>query len=170
MVLRKLQEKDAEYMLEWMHDANVYTYLGKDFSKMTIADCKNFIRESEKQAGNGRNFAIVDETDEYMGTISLKNIQWEEKRAEYAISCRTKAMGKGFAGKATQELFQYAAQELHLTLIYLYVKATNIRAQKLYEKTGFERIEKPAFITEEMDEGLFWYQKLLSNSDTCGKL
>ena len=28
MILRELKEEDAEYMLEWMHDSNVYSYLG----------------------------------------------------------------------------------------------------------------------------------------------
>lgn len=159
MVLRELMQKDAEYMLEWMHDSNVYAYLGKDFSSMTIEDCRRFIEESVQNPGNGRNFAIVDENDEYMGTISLKNIEWEEKRAEYAISCRTKAMGKGFAGAASEELFRYAAEELGLNLIYLYVRSSNIRAQKFYNKIGFERVEKPEFVREETDESLLWFRK-----------
>lgn len=161
MVLRELQEKDAEYMLEWMHDANVYSHLGRDFSSMTIENCQNFIKESVQNPENGRNYAIVDEDDEYMGTISLKNIEWKEKRAEYAISCRTKAMGKGFAKKASEELFQKASEEFGLHLIYLYVCETNIRAQKLYEKVGFEKIEKPDFIKEEMGDAMMWYQKQL---------
>ena len=98
---------------------------------------------------------------EYMGTISLKNIDFEERRAEYAISCRSKAMGKGFAKAASEELFRIAAGKLGLELIYLYVCDSNIRAQKLYEKLGFERIGKPEFIEEEMNENLLWFQKEL---------
>lgn len=161
MMLRELKQKDAEYMLEWMHDENVYAYLGKDFSSMTIENCRSFIKESVENPGNGRNYAIVDEEDEYMGTISLKNIEWDEKRAEYAISCRTKAMGKGFAKAATEELFKIAAQDLGLTLIYLYVRETNVRARKLYRKTGFEETVKPVFIREEFDAPMLWFQKKL---------
>lgn len=162
MVLRKLQEKDAEYMLEWMHDSNVYSFLGKDFSSMTIEDCRRFIHASVEKPENGRNFAIVDSNDEYMGTISLKNIELEEKRAEYAISCRTKAMGKGFAKAASEELFQIASEEFGLELIYLYVRESNIRAQKLYDKLGFQKTEKPEFIEEETADHLLWFQKKLS--------
>lgn len=161
MVLRELRKKDAEFMLEWMHDSNVVAYLGKNFASKTIEDCQNFIEESVQNPGDGRNFAIVDDNDEYMGTISLKNIEWDKKRAEYAISCRTKAMGKGFARKATEELFLYAAEKLGLTLIYLYVRPSNIRAQKLYHKVGFEETEKPEFIQEKFDEEMLWFQKTL---------
>lgn len=161
MILRQLKQKDEEYMLEWMHDDNVYSCLGRDFSSMTIEDCQRFIEESLQNPGNGRNFAIVDENDEYMGTISLKNIEWEEKRAEYAIACRTKAMGRGFALRATTELFQIADRELGLKLIYLYVRTTNIRAQKLYDKVGFEKITKPSFAQDVTGDDLLWYQRRL---------
>lgn len=161
MVLRQLKKKDAEYMLEWMHDDNVHSCLGRDFGSMTIGDCQRFIEESLQNPGNGRNFAIVDENDEYMGTISLKNIEWEEKRAEYAIACRTKAMGKGFALRASEELFQIAARELGLKLIYLYVRTSNVRAQKLYDKAGFERIPKPSFVKDVTEADLLWYQRSL---------
>lgn len=161
MVLRKLQEKDAEYMLEWMHDSNVNSFLGKDFGHMKIQDCRKFIEESLENTGKMRHYAIVDGKDEYMGTISLKNIEWMEKRAEYAIACRTKAMGKGLAKAATEELFQIASEKLKLQLIYLYVRASNIRAQRFYEKAGFQRVEKPNFIVDEIDGSVLWFQKEL---------
>ena len=160
MVLRELQDKDAVYMLEWMHDENVYTHLGRDFSSMTIEDCRNFIASADYSGGNGRHYAIVNEEDEYMGTISLKNIDWEQKRAEYAISCRSKAMGQGYSARATQELF-VRAKELNLELIYLYVKESNVRANRFYEKMGFELTKKPEFIEEEMDASLNWFSKKL---------
>lgn len=161
MKLRELQEKDAEYMLEWMHDENVNAYLGKDFRHMTLEQCKGFIFNSFFEQDVNRHYAITDDNDEYMGTISLKNIDREAGRAEYAISCRTKAMGKGYAGEATRELFRIAAGELKLNLIYLNVYDFNIRAQKLYRKVGFEQVEKPDFIREECDGRLLWFQKEL---------
>ncbi|MBE5936540.1 MAG: GNAT family N-acetyltransferase [Lachnospiraceae bacterium] len=159
MQLRKLEKKDAEFMLEWMHDPNVYNCLGKDFNSMTIDNCIAFI-EGTKENDSSYHLAITDDCDEYMGTISLKEIDRENKRAEYAIACRTKAMGKGFASFATKELFRIAKEELGLSLIYLNVYETNIRAQKLYIKVGFTKISKPDFIQEENDK-LIWFEKRL---------
>lgn len=160
MRLRQLELKDAEYMLEWMHDDNVASNLGKDFKHMTIDNCKDFISSCATDKDN-IHYAIVDDADEYMGTISLKNINYTDKRAEYAISCRSKAIGKGFAEKATEELFRIAHEELMLDMLYLDVYDYNIRAQKMYEKVGFVRVEKPEFLTEEFDSRLLWYQILL---------
>lgn len=154
--LRELEEKDAPLMLEWMHDENVASNLGKDFRHMTIEDCRNFIRESGTDDKN-RHFAIEDENGEYMGTISLKNIDCGERRAEYAISCRSKAIGHGYALRATRLLFE-EAYELGLRKIYLDVYDFNIRAQRMYEKAGFVRTEKPEFLTGEYDESLLWFE------------
>lgn len=166
MNLRQLEDKDAPLMLEWMHDENVYSFLGEDFPHMTIDNCRGFIFQSFFEQDKNRHYAIVDEQDEYMGTISLKEIDEEHKRAEYTICCRTKAHGKGFAEEATKELFRIAKEEIGLQLIYLNVFDYNIRAQKMYEKVGFERIEKPEFITEEcvtqeQAGSLLWYQYTL---------
>lgn len=156
-MLRDLKEKDAPLMLEWMHDKNVCSYLGKDFAHMTLEHCRSFIRDAQSDERN-RHFAIVDAADEYMGTISLKNIDYENLRAEYAVSCRTKAMGKGFARRATQDVLEYARKELGLKLIYLDVYDYNIRAQKMYQRMGFIRTDKPAFLEEDMDDRLLWFE------------
>lgn len=161
MKLRQLEAKDAYGMLEWMHDNNVSSHLGKDFDGMTIENCLNFIKSSVENPGNDRHYAITDEQDEYMGTISLKNIEWDEGRAEYAIACRTKAIGRGFAKAATEALFQTASQELNLNLLYLYVRAGNVRAQKLYLKTGFVLSAQPDFIHENVEADMLWFVKAL---------
>lgn len=160
MDLRKLELRDAEYMLEWMHDENVNSYLEKDFSAMELEDCREFIKNSFSNKLNA-HYAIVDEKDEYMGTISLKNIDMENKRAEYAISCRTKAMGRGFAREATEQLCDIARDSHGLALLFLNVYDYNVRAQKLYEKTGFHKVDKPEYIKETYDSRLLWYEKNL---------
>ena len=71
MLLRKLKPKDASLMLEWMHDDSVVHDMGKEFSKKTLNDCRTFISSSETDFPCIHR-AIVDETDKYMGTVSLK--------------------------------------------------------------------------------------------------
>ena len=47
MKIRKLELKDAPFMLEWMHDESVVVNLRSDFLKKTLSDCINFINLSE---------------------------------------------------------------------------------------------------------------------------
>ena len=78
-----------------------------------------------------------DDTDEYLGTISLKEISLEHHSAEMAISLRKKAQGHGVATEAIRLLLKKGFNELGLHRICLTVLADNIAAIKLYEKCGF---------------------------------
>ncbi|MFV0382295.1 MAG: GNAT family N-acetyltransferase [Breznakia sp.] len=135
IVLRKLQNKDAPLMLEWMHEEKNKKIFQVDFESKTLADVQAFIQDSFSDTNH--NFAIVDESDEYVGTITLKNIDMKNRHGEYAISLRNKAHGQGVAKAATALLLQYAFEDLDLNRVYLCVQENNERAKTFYEKFGF---------------------------------
>lgn len=136
-MIRKLEYKDAPLMLEWMHDTEICSGFQYPFEQSTQETVIQFIRDSFNE--KNRHFAFVNEQDEYLGTISLKNISAKNSKAEYAVVARRCALGTGAARQATEELFQYAFTELGLHKVYLSVLEENIRAQKFYEKCGFVR-------------------------------
>lgn len=78
-MLRKLEEKDATFMLEWMHDTTINCNFQYPFGEMTIEKVIAFIENSSNE--ENKHFAIVDEKDEYLGTISLKHISMKGKNA-----------------------------------------------------------------------------------------
>ena len=157
MVLRRLDPRDASYMLEWMHDASVVRDLRRDFLSLSIADCQAFI-EAAKNSAEDLHLAVADDTDEYMGTVSLKYIT--ETMAECAIVMRTCAMGKGYAQFGIKELFQIGFQEYHLQTIYWCVSSKNRHALRFWDKCGFRRCVAPVnqkCYTPEEVSSLIWY-------------
>ena len=134
-IIRRLKEKDVFAMLEWMHDEKVARNFRFDFSSMNKEKALNFIQNSFSE--ENQHFAIVDAADNYLGTISLKNISRTDNNAEYAIVMSRNSWGNGFAQKATEEILNYAFRTLHLHKVYLNVLAENIRANKFYKKCGF---------------------------------
>jgi diamine N-acetyltransferase len=139
-MLRRLQLKDSLFMLEWMHDKDIQKGFRRPMLSMKEEDVNKFIEDANIQVDEGcsLHFAIVDDnSDEYLGTISLKEINLINKNAEYAISLRKKAQGKGIAFKATQELLIKAFDEYGLERVYLNVFSDNTKAIRLYEKSGF---------------------------------
>lgn len=135
--LRRLNKKDVPFMLEWMHDEETKKYFQTDFASMTVEDIENFIEFSIDE--KTQNFAIVDDVDdEYLGTVSLKNINYKNKNAEYAISTRKKCRGTGINIEATKQLLDYAFKELNLNKVYLNVLSNNMRAINFYKKIGFK--------------------------------
>ncbi len=137
--LRALKEKDVGGMLEWMHDPDIQQNFRNDMGRITKEMAIDFIREARKDWKKNLNLhlAITDAEDEYMGTISLKNIDLQSKRAEYAISLRKKAQGKGIGYAASKKILEYAFIQMQLERIYLNVLKENKRAIALYERVGF---------------------------------
>ena len=135
MKLRELKEKDVDRILTWMHSKESKDIFAKDFNKYTKEDVKKFVKS--KNTKNNINYACVNEEDEYWGTVSLKNIDYENNNTEYAISFMKEAQGTGAALFATKEILKKAFDELKLEKVYLNVLETNKRAISFYKKVGF---------------------------------
>ena len=135
-MIRRLLEKDAENMLQCLLDGETMRFMRLRNDRQSIENCKAFILKSF--TAQNQHFAIVNEDDEWVGTISLKNIDYEVGAAEYAIITARQVHGKGIAFLATQELLKYALFTLNLNRIYLNVVKENIRANNFYLKCGFE--------------------------------
>lgn len=137
--LRCLKEKDTEGMLEWMHDPDIQKNFQFNPEEKDRCAVLMFIKNARAEFIGGRDihYAITDKKDEYLGTISLKNMDLTAKKAEYAISLRKCAQGKGIAQKATYEVLRLAFEQFQLERVYLNVLSENEKAIRLYEKCGF---------------------------------
>lgn len=160
--LRSLGSKDAPFMYEWMTDPEITRFFRFDASKITEEGCRDYIEKAQADP-NTVHFAIADENDEYLGTISLKDIDREKKCAEYAISTRKKAHGSGAALQATRLILRYAFEELGLERVYLNVLAENGRANAFYRKAGFRfvREEPEALDLRGVKKNLNWYEQTI---------
>ena len=159
MKLRRLELKDAPLMLEWMHDKSVVENLRTDFGSKTLEDCQKFISSSQNDNMN-INLAIVDDEDTYMGTVSLKNIK--DGAAEFGITIRSIAMGKGYSKIAMEEMLRIGVEELGIESIYWCVSPENKRAVRFYDKNGYERVNAEQLIitggySQEQIAFYIWY-------------
>ena len=165
MKLRKLQEKDAPNMYEWMMDKEVVQHLKTDFFSKTIDDCLSFIVSSYDDPYN-IHMAIVDENDEYMGTVSLKHIH--NSTAEFGITIRKIAMGRGFSKFGMERMLDIGFNDLSLSLIYWCVDPANLRAIRFYEKKGYNKCKCPQETigyTDSERETYIWYSTSRNNPD-----
>lgn len=141
-LIRVLMEKDAQLMYEWMHDEEVIQGLQADnFRTKTLDDCEKFIRSSWDMKDDC-HMAIVDDGDEYMGTVSLKNIDECFQDAEFAIVLRKSAWRKGYASQAIIDILSLAFEKYKLRRVYCNVLRSNTVAIKLYEKMGWTRLQQ----------------------------
>lgn len=166
MQLRKLKREDAPLMLEWMHDDEVVRWLSSNFQAKTIEDCYQFINsaaEIDDNYSSDIHFAVASDSDEYMGTVSLKHIDRNNGTAEFAISFRKEAMGKGYSWFGMVEVLHYGFKNLGLQAIYWCVSELNTRACRFYDKHNFGRVvDVPNSILDryETTQNLRWYAVL----------
>lgn len=159
MKVRMLLKKDAPLMLEWMHDADVVRNLRTGFADKTLSDCERFIEAAENRDRN-LHMAVADDSDIYMGTVSLKEIDREESCAEFAITVRKCAMGQGYSSYGMREILRIGHEELGLKRIVWCVSGQNARANRFYIKNGYQRCyQVPQRLLEEYADcgDMIWY-------------
>lgn len=139
MFLRNLELKDADLMLEWMHDEDVTRKLKGNFLSKTKSDVLKFI-ENSKDSSCNLHLAICSDSDEYMGTVSLKHIDKEKKCAEFAIAVRKCAMTCGYSWFGMSEIINRAFTNLGLECVYWCVSKKNARAVRFYDKHNFHEV------------------------------
>lgn len=162
MYLRKLEIKDAPLMLEWMHDSEVTNFLRNDFSQMKLSDAEQFINNSLSDSSNV-HLAIASDDDEYMGTVSLRNIERMNNSAEFAITVRKGAMRHGYSWFAMSEIINKAFDDYGLECVYWCVSRDNARALRFYDKHNFhEALDIPMSILNRYSDSdnLKWYSIL----------
>ena len=148
-------------MLQWMHDPDAVAHLQGRFLEKTLQDCLNFIADS-RECDNQLHLAIVGEDDTYLGTVSLKHIDRQQKDAEFAIAIHPDAMGTGCAQWAMERILQLGFQEQRLNRIFWCVSPENRRAVRFYEKSGYTQV-KPHTVNAEryyalqLVNQLLWY-------------
>ncbi len=84
-------------------------------------------------------FALeLRESGEFIGTVSLRNLDFKNRNAELAILIgEPENRGQGLGGEVLSALLDYAFGELGLYRVYLRVLAYNEPAIRLYRRLGF---------------------------------
>lgn len=99
-------------------------------SKQKIEDCLQFIKASQV-FNNDINLAVVDENDEYMGTVSLKHINYKTGTAEFAIKIHKCVMGKGYSiyGMKGKRVLSNGTFLILFTMKFggIYIESTNFK-------------------------------------------
>lgn len=162
MKLREFKLSDAQLMLEWMHDKSIVKELRGKFETKKLEDCRQFILDARNKKEN-IHLAIVNDEDEYMGTVSLKNIDRVNNSAEFAITVRKCAMGRGYSWYGMEEIIERAFNQYGLESVYWCVSRKNIRAIRFYDKHNFhEALDMDPLIIKRYSgiEDLKWYSVL----------
>lgn len=136
--LRELERKDLDEINRWRNDPTVISYLGAPFRYINKEVDEKWFDSYMANRGNTVRCVITDDTDLCLGLVSLTNINYQNRTAEFHIQIGdSKQQGKGMGSFAVAEMLNHAFYNMNLHRVELGVLADNSRAIHLYEKCGF---------------------------------
>ena len=140
ILLRLLQEDDLPLTLAWRNLDHIRKWF--IHSDVISPDQHRVWFARYKERDNDFVF-VIEELMTFgrpVGQVSLYNIAWAEKRAEFGrlMIGDPQARGKGLAKQATQLLLDMAFDQLHLNEVYLEVLEGNQSAIAIYRQCGFQ--------------------------------
>lgn len=139
--LRALEEKDldGEYF-QWLNDEKVCEFNSHATFPNTRKRMVEYF-ESTQDTRDAVVLAIIDEANgKHVGNVSLQQIDWVNRSAEFAILLgASECWGKGVGHLVGKLLLEYGFVRLNLYRIYCGTTAGNVGMQKLAEKLGMVR-------------------------------
>ena len=162
LILREMNEGDADALWELESDTEVHRYLGnhpvqhKDEIKTIIES----IKRQYKENGIGRWAAVEKETGNFIGWTGLKFVTNETNKHVnyYDLGYRfiRKYWGKGYAAETAIASVEYAFNVMKLAEIYAMADTGNDASNKILKKSGLKCIETFTF----QDVEHYWYHLL----------
>ena len=152
--LRPFVESDiTESYLQWFHDQAVTKYTSHGLFGYTKNQALQFLEKSRKNGDivwaimakfifltqdhkESRNIINYDKGI-HIGNISLQDIHWIDRRAEFAgVIGEKEYWGKGIGTEAVRLLFAHGFDKLNLNRIWLGTAASNRGMRTIAERLG----------------------------------
>ncbi len=165
LILRKLEETDAERLFLLDSNPDVMKYIGvppisdPSESKKIIG----IIRQQYLDHGIGRLAVIEKESGLLIGWSGLKLLTQETNgyKNVYELGYRflPEYWGKGYASESVRASLDFGFNNLKTDVLYAYAHRENKSSQHILEKSGFVKTGE----FDEPDGICFWYELRLEN-------
>lgn len=134
--IRPITIEDTDLIIAWRNDEKVRRHfiVQKDLTREEHLCWM----KTKVESGEVVQFIIEDCTNLPIGSVYLRDVDYENRKAEYGIFIGVDAArGKGYGTQAAGLMLHHAFEIMHLHRVYLRVYAENARAIASYQKAGF---------------------------------
>lgn len=156
LILRQLQESDAQELLRLRSDTRVNAYLDRQPTQ-TVEEALHFIRKIQDNFKNktGLYWAITQtDNQKLIGTICLFDFSDERKTCEIGYELLPQYQGQGMMNEAIKKIIAFSFQTLGLEKIEAFTHKDNQRSTKLLQKFTFAETS----VTNEANPNLIAFQ------------
>lgn len=136
--IRAIERKDLPIILKWRNSPKVYeTLIEHPLLSMSHQEkwYEELLHSNDRLA-----FMITTSSDESMGVITLFNIDWRNRSAEWGFYIgEQKGRFGGIAAEAAYLIFKYAFEHLNLHKLYARTYSFNSKVLSFHERLGCRR-------------------------------
>lgn len=143
LLLRRPKEEDAEAMIEYLNIVGGESdnlLFGKNEFRLTLEQEREHIKNINENNNALMILGIIDNQIVSVSQVSAPNRKRIAHNSELAISVKKKYWDMGIGTAVMEALIDFARNHNTIKTISLGVKASNKKAQHLYEKLGFEKV------------------------------
>lgn len=144
--IRPIQLKDAWSLCDFVvaNEDRLKQYLPKTLAQnQTPTLSKAFVAQKTKQFDQREEFLFTikeKESQELVGLVFLKALDWDKKQGEFAYCIGYSQEGKGITSDAVKTLSDHAFKELKLETLQIITHHSNLASVKIAKKCGFQWI------------------------------
>ncbi|WP_461612884.1 GNAT family N-acetyltransferase [Clostridium sp. Marseille-QA1073] len=143
LVLRKPMIEDAERMIEYINTVGGESdnlLFGKDEFHLTVEQEREHIKNINNASNSLMILGIIDNNIVSIAQITSSNRKRIAHNSEVSISVKKDYWRNGIGSAVMEEIIKFAKESGRIKNISLGVRASNIKAIKMYEKLGFVKV------------------------------
>ncbi len=125
------------FVMTWVNDREVMQYFAQRQETIEEAEERRYL-ETLIASKTDRAFSVFDETNDYVGQVSINQIYWPARNGRVFLVVRKAKQGRGLGSAALRALVDHAFTEMDLHKLWLIVRRDNRSAQAMYLRAGFE--------------------------------
>jgi diamine N-acetyltransferase len=136
-VIRQFERQDVDRWMAWpRHDDPLFESYNPPLLSQRQRD---LYYQQRVDARDAIQFSVDDLEGEFIGRVSLRDIDWHLRASVLGISFHPRRLNQGLGFDALWTFTAYYFRTLRMSTLFLDVAAFNQRAYRVYEKCGFER-------------------------------
>ena len=137
ITLREILAADIPIINSWRNDRDTISSLGTNFRYINPETDQQWFDAYMNSRDKNVYLAIINSSQSISGIVYLKNIDYLNSNAEFAIQICPDERKKGIGLAASKKCIDHAFLDLNLQRLYITVLEDNTPAISMYKKLGF---------------------------------
>lgn len=136
-VVREFERADVDRWMAWPRHRDPL-FDSYNAPMMSVRQ-RDLYYQERTHSPDSRQYSVDDLSGEFIGRISIREIDWRLGASVLGISFHPQRLGKGYGTDALWSFLTFYFGPLNMNVLFLDVAAFNRRAYRVYEKCGFAR-------------------------------